>query len=118
AAAVAGRVVDRDLQTLVNGLWAAGAEAVSIGGQRLTALSAIRSAGAAILVGYRPLSPPYEVLVVGDPAQLQTRLAASPAGSYLQALSDNYGIGVSVRAREELVLPAADSVDLRVAAPR
>ncbi|GAB7189337.1 DUF881 domain-containing protein [Kineococcus sp. NUM-3379] len=112
-----GRVVDRDLQVLVNGLWAAGAEAVAVDGQRLTALAAIRSAGPAVLVGYRPLVPPYEVRAIGDPTALQTRLAASPAGSYLSALQDNYGIGVTVAGREELLLPAADSVDLRLAVP-
>ena len=56
-----GRVLDRDLQELVNGLWAAGAEAVSVDGQRLTARTAIRSAGEAVLVDFRPLSPPYVV---------------------------------------------------------
>ena len=57
------------------------------------------------------------MLAVGDATALQTGLAASAAGSYLRALEDNYGIGVAVRVREELRLPAADSVDLRVARP-
>ena len=43
-------MLDPDLQKLVNGLWAAGAEAISINGQRLTNLSAIREAGEAITV--------------------------------------------------------------------
>src|SRR5690349_22012860 len=51
----AGTVLDADLQIVVNGLWEAGAEAVAINGQRLTGLSAIRSAGQAILVDFRPL---------------------------------------------------------------
>ena len=49
-------MLDRDLQVIVNGLWAAGAEAIAVNGQRLTACSAIRSAGEAILVDFRPLS--------------------------------------------------------------
>ncbi|NEE52029.1 DUF881 domain-containing protein, partial [Streptomyces sp. SID8455] len=40
-----GRVRDRDMQRVVNGLWESGAEAIAINGQRLTALSAIRAAG-------------------------------------------------------------------------
>src|SRR5919202_2864106 len=88
-----GRVLDRDLQSVVNGLWAAGAEAVSVNGQRLTARSAIRYAGQAILVDFRPLVPPYVVSAVGDTAALQTRFAAGGAGAYLQALPDNYGVG-------------------------
>src|SRR5690606_6973410 len=46
------RALDVDLQTVVNGLWAAGAEAISINGQRLTSVSTIRSAGSAILVDF------------------------------------------------------------------
>ena len=69
-----GRVTDRDLQTVVNEVWAAGAEAVAVNGQRLTALSAIRSAGDAILVDFRPLTPAVRrSWRVGDP----TRCAAS-----------------------------------------
>ena len=49
-------MIARDLQIVVNGLWASGAEAVSVNGQRLTSKAAIRFAGQAILVNYRPLT--------------------------------------------------------------
>ena len=52
-------VLDLDVQQVVNGLWAAGAEAVAVNGQRVTALTAIRSANDVILVNFRPLNPPY-----------------------------------------------------------
>ncbi|MGI4895698.1 MAG: DUF881 domain-containing protein [Janthinobacterium lividum] len=113
-----GRVVDRDVQLLVNGLWQAGAEAIAVNGQRLTALSSIRAAGEAVLVDYRPLTPPYVVSAVGDPAALQTTLAASVAGRYLQVLADNYGIGVDITAHstdDPLHLPAATRLSLRSA---
>ena len=80
-AAAQGRVLDRDLQIVVNGLWAAGAEAISINGQRLTALSAIRSAGEAILVDFRPLSPPYVVSAVGEPTRCRPAFADGPLGA-------------------------------------
>jgi uncharacterized protein YlxW (UPF0749 family) len=54
-----GRVLDRDLQYIANALWAGGAEAVAINGQRLTATTTIRSAGRAILVDFRPVTGPY-----------------------------------------------------------
>ena len=69
-----GRVRDRDMQRVVNGLWESGAEAIAINGQRLTALSAIRAAGDAILVDNRPLVPPYTVLAVGDGKRLEHRV--------------------------------------------
>ncbi|WP_165865781.1 DUF881 domain-containing protein [Vallicoccus soli] len=111
-----GRVRDGDLQDVVNGLWRAGAEAVSIDGQRLTSLTAIRSAGEAVLVAYRPLTPPYEVAAVGDPAALEQRFLDSEAGLVLQALEDNYGIRSDLRREEELRLPGASGTTLRVAA--
>lgn len=113
-----GRVRDRDMQRVVNGLWESGAEAVSINGQRLTALSAIRAAGDAILVDNRPLVPPYTVLAVGDGQRLSTRFQNSADGLYLHALQENYGIRTSISTEDDLRLPAAPSVTVRTAQPR
>ena len=112
-----GRVRDRDMQRVVNGLWQSGAEAVSINGQRLTALSAIRAAGDAVLVDNKPLVPPYTVLAVGDGDKLSTRFRNSPDGLYLHALEDNYGIRATISAESDLRLPAAPSVIVRTAQP-
>lgn len=94
-----GRLRDRDMQKIVNGLWQSGAEAISINGQRLTALSAIRAAGDAILVDNRPLVPPYEVLAVGDKKRLGTAFQDSADGQYLHALQENYGIRYTLSPR-------------------
>ncbi|KKD07514.1 DUF881 domain-containing protein [Streptomyces sp. WM6386] len=112
-----GRVRDRDMQRVVNGLWESGAEAVSINGQRLTALSAIRAAGDAILVDNRPLVPPYTVLAVGDGQRLSTKFQNSADGLYLHALQENYGIRTSISTEDDLRLPAAPSVIVRTAQP-
>ena len=112
-----GRVLDQDLQKVVNGLWAAGAEAVAVNGQRLTALSAIRSAGQAILVDYRPLSPPYRILAIGDPDTLPARFADGAGGRDLNYLSDNFGVRYDVAPASRLVLPASAGLDVRRAQP-
>jgi uncharacterized protein YlxW (UPF0749 family) len=112
-----GRVRDRDLQRVVNGLWASGAEAVSVNGQRLTALSAIRAAGNAILVDNRPLAPPYTVLAVGDGQALSTAFQDSVDGQYLHVLEDNYRIRVSITAEDTVRLPAATTLTVRSASP-
>ncbi|CQR65167.1 DUF881 domain-containing protein [Streptomyces leeuwenhoekii] len=112
-----GRVRDRDMQRVVNGLWASGAEAIAINGQRLTALSAIRAAGDAILVDNKPLVPPYTVLAVGDGKRLSTRFQDSLDGLYLHALQENYGIRTGISVEEELRIPAAPSVIVRTARP-
>ncbi|AZM52045.1 hypothetical protein DMA15_05105 [Streptomyces sp. WAC 01529] len=113
-----GRVRDRDMQRVVNGLWQSGAEAISINDQRLTALSAIRAAGDAILVDNRPLVPPYTVLAVGAGNRLSTRFQNSPDGQYLHALQENFGIRTSISVSDELRLPAAPSVTVRTAEPK
>ncbi|MFE2585274.1 DUF881 domain-containing protein [Streptomyces sp. NPDC059378] len=112
-----GRVRDRDMQRVVNGLWESGAEAISINGQRLTALSAIRAAGDAILVDNRPLVPPYTVLAVGDGKRLSTKFQNSADGLYLNALQENYGIRTAISTESDLRLPAAPSVIVRTAQP-
>ncbi|MFE5892825.1 DUF881 domain-containing protein [Streptomyces sp. NPDC002285] len=112
-----GRVRDRDMQRVVNGLWESGAEAISINGQRLTALSAIRAAGDAILVDNKPLVPPYTVLAVGDGERLSTRFQDSADGLYLHALQENFGIRTGISVQGDLRLPAAPSVTVRTAQP-
>ncbi|MFE7767239.1 DUF881 domain-containing protein [Streptomyces sp. NPDC057438] len=112
-----GRVRDRDMQRVINGLWASGAEAVSINGQRLTALSAIRAAGDAILVDNKPLAPPYTVLAVGDGQRLSTRFQNSPDGLYLHALQENFGIRTGISVESDIKVPAAPSVIVRTAQP-
>ncbi|MFC8668435.1 MULTISPECIES: DUF881 domain-containing protein [Streptomyces] len=112
-----GRVRDRDMQRVVNGLWESGAEAISINGQRLTALSAIRAAGDAILVDNKPLVPPYTVLAVGDGERLRTEFQNSGDGQYLDALRKNFHIRTGISVEDDVRLPAAPSVIVRTAQP-
>ncbi|MFJ6017010.1 DUF881 domain-containing protein [Streptomyces sp. NPDC092952] len=112
-----GRVRDRDLQRVVNGLWQSGAEAIAINGQRLTALSAIRAAGDAILVDNRPLVPPYTVLAVGNGKQLAAAFQDTADGQYLQALKDTFDIRTSLSAQQKISLPVAPSLIVRTAEP-
>lgn len=114
-AAAEGKVLDTDLQRLVNGLWEAGAEAVAVNGQRLTTLSAIRTAGQAITVNYRSLSPPYTVSAIGDPDTLPARLLETSAGQTFTDLQTNFGLRFDVEARNDLELPAGSRLQLDVA---
>jgi uncharacterized protein YlxW (UPF0749 family) len=100
------RVLDTDVQRAVNGLWAAGAEAVAVNDQRVSARTAIRSAAGAVLVNYRPLRPPYRVAAIGGPGMLAAFEAGADA-AYLQGVATQYGIGFTTEPSDELVLPAA-----------
>ncbi|MCO6003719.1 DUF881 domain-containing protein [Actinoallomurus purpureus] len=110
-----GRVSDRDMQRLVNGLWAAGATAIAVNGQRMTATTAIRFAGDAILVDYRPLSRPYTVTAVGDPRGMDGSFAASSAARSFRTLKAAFGIRFDIRQEDSVRLPAAPAPSLRYA---
>lgn len=111
------RVLDRDLQALVNALWAAGAEAVAVDGERLTAQSAIRQAGDAILVDFRPVTPPYVIEAVGDPVALETSFATSGAADRLRNLAQLYGLNFHYSRADEVRLPAGGVDVLHYAQP-
>lgn len=109
------RVTDEDLQIAVNGLWAAGAEAIAVNGQRLSSTSAIRTAGSAVLVDFRPLSPPYRITALGDAQQLRAQVETEEAGEYLAELSSRYGIASSWESDDALEVPARSVGTLREA---
>ncbi len=111
-----GRVFDRDLQDIVNALWRSGAEAISINGQRLAATSTIRTAGAAILVDFRPVTSPYRVQAIG-PDELADEFGGSGTAKRFQRYVTDYRMGFSVRSRDDLTLPAAADPQLRYARP-
>jgi len=116
SSAEVSRVLDVDLQAVVNGLWAADAEAISINGQRLTATSTIRTAGNAVLVDFRPVTSPYEVSAIG-PDDLEARFKGSVAAASMRGLVDHYGLSFSTRYESDLNLPAAPGTALRYARP-
>ncbi|MCU0277273.1 MAG: DUF881 domain-containing protein [Candidatus Nanopelagicales bacterium] len=100
------RVLDIDMQAGVNGLWEAGAQAIAINDIRLTSLTAIRTAGEAILVDFRPLEPPYRVVAIG-PKDLAKRFARTQASDDLDQLRRDYGIQSEVAAADVVAVPAS-----------
>jgi uncharacterized protein YlxW (UPF0749 family) len=99
------RVYDSDLQLLVNALWASGAESIAINKSRLTTTSAIRSAGDAILVNYRPLLPPFVISAIGD-QELRNRLVKHPDYIDLEFVVKTYGLGFIVSEIKEIEMVA------------
>ncbi|MFD2093716.1 DUF881 domain-containing protein [Blastococcus deserti] len=112
------QVQDGDLQLVVNALWAAGAEAVSINGQRLGPTTAIRFAGEAVLVDFRPVANPYEISAIGDPDTLSTEFLGSPEVNALALISETFGLRFDFSQEDELTVPAAGIPELRSARPQ
>lgn len=111
------RVQDVDLQVVVNALWASGAEAIAINGQRLGMTSAIRTAGQAVLVNLEPIVSPYRIEVIGDPNDLQTNLSRTSAATHLSVLRETYDISVDIRRAKDLELAGRQTRSLHAAVP-
>jgi uncharacterized protein YlxW (UPF0749 family) len=112
-----GRVTSGDLQIIVNGLWGAGAEAISINGHRLSSTAAIRFAGQAIIVDFRPLTRPYVITALGDSQGMQQLFEPSFAGLYLSQLTDQYKIRSVMAGSDSLTVPGDSAARLEVAQP-
>jgi len=105
-----GKVLDGDLQIIVNGLWQSGATHIAINERRLTPTTAIRSAGRAILVNYRPLIPPYVVTAISpDANKMAGMFRESSAGLLLEELEASYGVFWELNTVGEVTLPASAS---------
>lgn len=113
------RVLDIDLQRVVNGLWESGAEAVAINGERVGPLTSIRSRAEVILVNYTAVVSPYEIDAIGDPRTLPTDFIRSSGGEWVQLISTSAGVrlvGIEP-VMDERVLPAEPVAQLRYAQP-
>jgi uncharacterized protein YlxW (UPF0749 family) len=97
-------VHDQDLLLIVNELWAAGAEAMALGGQRLVADSEIRCSGPVVNVNGAGLTPPFVIEAIGD-ARTLTGALADLRGGIIDQLR-NVGIEVKITKAEQLQLPA------------
>ncbi|MGE5391988.1 MAG: DUF881 domain-containing protein [Deltaproteobacteria bacterium] len=94
---------DNDVLSVVNELKAAGAEAISVNGQRIVAMSEIRCAGPTILVNMTKVAPPFEIKAIGDPEILQSSMRIK--GGYLEYMQIR-GIRADVQKAEILEIPA------------
>ncbi|MCM3885984.1 DUF881 domain-containing protein [Frankia sp. R82] len=108
-----GRITDHDVADLVNVLWIAGAEAISVNQVRLTTLSAIRAAADVILVGLVPVTAPYVIEAVGDADELTTRLGHSAVIDRLRHRPDSPATTLTVSPAGTVILPAAQLPVLR-----
>ena len=108
----------RDIRTVVEELWGAGAEAVAVNGERITPTTAIIDVGTSLLINSAYLTPPYQVTALGA-ADLYDRLSAS-AGfiDFVRARGEGYGLRISLAEPESVDIPAfVGTVTLRYSRP-
>ena len=110
-------VHEQDIQAVVNALWSAGAEAMAVNGERLTAVSAVRCAGNTLLLHGKVHSPPYRIAAIGDPVRLEARLSRQPGMGRLLAAVSSFGLGFEVRAGDVRIREGRSVPRLRSAEP-
>ena len=115
-ATVINRVTDSDLQAAVNALWQSGAEAIALNGVPITGQTAIRTAGSAILVNLRPVSPPYRIEAIGNSTAMLENFARTQDGQDLMEISSRYGILMEQSSADAITVPGGSAV-LRHAHP-
>ncbi len=98
-------VHERDLLMIRNELFAAGAEAMSINGNRIVAVTEIRCIGPAISINGRNTVPPYVVDATGDPEVLKQSILMM--GGVVDLLAEEK-LKVQVDKIETLDIPAYD----------
>lgn len=91
-----------ELLGLINELKASGAEAVSINAQRLTAMSEIYWTGTMVVVNQKQIRPPYHILAIGDPDNLESGLKLK--GGYLDNLQ--FSQQISLKKLDQIIMPA------------
>jgi uncharacterized protein YlxW (UPF0749 family) len=111
-------VHQQDIQAVANALWAGGAEAMTIQGQRVVSTTGIKCVGNTVILHGIPYSPPYRIAAIGDQDTLRRSLMDS---GYVQAYLQDvqiYELGWDVQERSDIQAPAYDgSMDMRYAQP-
>lgn len=111
-------VHQQDVQAAVNALWAGGAEAMTIMGQRLIATSAVRCVGNTLLLGGRVYSPPFTITAIGDPVRMRAALDREPGIAIFREYVAAYGLGLRITDSGQVTLPPyRGSIALEHAAP-
>jgi len=109
-------VHQQDVQAVVNALWAGGAEAMMIQGQRIISTSAIRCVGNTLILQGKLSSPPYAITAIGNTRRLKAALQDSPQVDIYLEYVKLVGLGWKVETRDDVSLPAYDgSLELRYA---
>lgn len=92
------------LELLINELWAAGAEAISINNYRIGNTTGFSCAGTTILVDTKRLAPPFEISAIGDPKNLKNALMMP--GGFVEQQILSFNLKFAIETVDEIDIPA------------
>lgn len=96
------------LLSFVNKLKDAGAEAISINGQRIIATTEISLAGDNVNINTVPTAPPYIIKAIGNAETLDATLTIRYG--IVETMRNTYGLSVTIVKQEELEIPRYSGV--------
>jgi uncharacterized protein YlxW (UPF0749 family) len=99
-------VHQQDVQSVVNALWAGGAEAMVIMGIRVISTSAVRCVGNTLLLHGQVFSPPFEISAIGGSGRMRAALDADPGVRAFKDAVGAFNLRYSVDVRDEILAPA------------
>ncbi len=107
-------VSGRDVLTVVDQLWAAGAEGIAINGERVVVSTAVVDIGGSVVVNGAYVAPPYQVTAIGPKTMFDTLTRQQGFADFIRSRGEAFGIGVAYATPDSVDLPAyAGSVNLR-----
>lgn len=96
-------VTYQDLVSVINELWAAGAEAIAVNEQRVTAMTGFSQVGGTVKVNLQSITAPFTIVALGDPVTLEGAL--NIRGGLVEGLRA-LGLSITISRRNELAVPA------------
>jgi len=102
-------VTYQDIVAVVNELWAAGAEAMAINVQRVTAATGFGQVGGTVVVNLQRLTAPFVITAIGDPATLEGAL--SIRGGLVEAMRA-IGLSIVITRHDRVAVPASSGPGL------
>jgi uncharacterized protein YlxW (UPF0749 family) len=98
-------VTARDIRTVVDELWLAGAEAIAVNTERVTISTGILDIGHSILVNQAYLAPPYQVAAIG-PADLLDQLGLSQGWrEFVETRRGRFGLDIGYLESDGVEVP-------------
>jgi uncharacterized protein YlxW (UPF0749 family) len=107
-------VTARDIRTVIDELWLAGAEAIAVNTERVTTSTGVLDIGHTILVNSAYLAPPYQVSAIG-PTDLLDQLGLSQGWrEFIQTRRGTFGLDIAFAELEVVEIPQfAGGLNLR-----
>lgn len=92
----------QDIESVINALWAGGADSMMFMDQRMLFNSAVICSGNVVSLHGKKYSPPFTIYAIGDPDRLIAALDESPAITIYKQYVSAFGLGWKVERKKNL----------------